>query len=124
MEEFVVKFFKNYRYLWPLLSLISLVVPVQANFQPERIYKLRQKVSLDAGWKFYLNTPSGSGNPYDVNFNDAAWQSVNVPHSAMYVPPTEAGEKTTMPGGAWSGILLVQEILFSSVRSAHAEGFS
>ena len=76
----------------------------QANFEPNRIYKLRQKVSLDAGWKFFLNNPTGAGNPYDATYSDASWQTVNVPHSAMYVAPTEAGEASTMPSGTWTGI--------------------
>jgi len=111
---------KNYRCPWRILLLASLVFPVQANFQPERIYKLRQKVSLDAGWKFCLNSPSGSGNPYDAGYNDAAWQTVNVPHSAMYVAPTPAGEKTTMPGGAWTGICWYRKF-FSIPAGTHTQ---
>ena len=73
-----------------------------ANFQPNRIYKLRQKVSLNAGWKFYLNNPTG--NPYETGYGDASWQTVNVPHSAMYVAPTATAEATTRPSGSWTGI--------------------
>jgi beta-galactosidase len=87
------------------LSVGIFVLFAQANFEPNRIYKLRQKVSLDAGWKFFLNNPTGTGNPYDVAYADAGWQTVNVPHSAMYVAPTEAGEASTMPGtSGWTGI--------------------
>ena len=77
----------------------------QADFNPQRIYKIRQKVSLDAGWKFFRNNPTGTGNPYDTAFSDASWQAVNVPHSAMYMAPTEAGEASAMPGAStWTGI--------------------
>src|ERR1700690_82408 len=87
------------------LSVGVFVLFAQANFEPNRIYKLRQKVSLDAGWKFFLNNPTGTGNPYDVAYADAGWQTVNVPHSAMYVAPTEAGEASTMPGTSnWTGV--------------------
>jgi beta-galactosidase len=86
------------------LALCILLPAAQANFEPNRIYKLRQKVSLDAGWKFFRNNPTAAGNPYDIAYSDAAWQTVNVPHSAMYVAPTEAGEASTMPSGTWTGI--------------------
>jgi len=87
-----------------LTALCVFSLLAQANFEPNRIYKIRQKVSLDAGWKFYRNNPTGTGNPYDSSFSDASWQTVNVPHSAMYVAPTEVGEASTMPSGTWTGI--------------------
>jgi Beta-galactosidase/beta-glucuronidase len=93
----------------------------QADFQPQRICKLRQKVSLDAGWKFFRNNPTGTGNPYDVAFSDAAWQTVNVPHSAMYVAPTAAAEATTMPNGTtWTGICWYRKT-FTLPATAHTQ---
>ena len=89
-----------------LSVLIFIVVGVfssHASFHPERMYRLRKKVSLNQDWKFYRNTPAG--NPYETSYDDGTWETVNVPHSAMYVPPTPEGEATTLPGGAnWSGI--------------------
>ncbi|MGB7569293.1 MAG: hypothetical protein WBM07_15640, partial [Chitinivibrionales bacterium] len=81
-----------------LIMVCVFTLCVQADFNPQRIYKIRQKVSLDAGWKFFRNNPTGTGNPYDTAFSDASWQTVNVPHSAMYMAPTEAGEASAMPG--------------------------
>ena len=82
-----------------LSLVVILAFLAQADFKPHRIYKLRQKVSLNSSWKFYLNTPTG--NPYETTYNDAAWQTVNVPHSSMYVAPTESGDASTMPSGSW-----------------------
>ena len=65
-----------------------------AEFYPERIYKERTKTSLDYGWKFYQGTPAGT--PSDSSYSDAAWQVVNVPHSASYDDP----EQKVMSGGA------------------------
>ncbi|MBN1309171.1 MAG: beta galactosidase jelly roll domain-containing protein [Chitinispirillaceae bacterium] len=75
---------------------------VQADFHPHRTYKLRKKTSLNQGWKFYRNNPSG--DPSTPDFNDASWATVNVPHSAMYVAPTIEAEQTTVPGGQWTGV--------------------
>ncbi|MBN2187938.1 MAG: T9SS type A sorting domain-containing protein [Chitinispirillaceae bacterium] len=94
--------FSSSGFRFSVLLLAVAAYSVQADFQPDRIYRLRQKVSLDAGWKFYRNTPAGT--PSAAVYDDAAWQTVNVPHSAMYVPPTSAGEHSTMPGGAWTGV--------------------
>jgi hypothetical protein len=47
-------------------------------------------VPFNLGWKFYKGSPTGT--PQSLNYNDAGWESVNVPHSASYDPPTVAGE--------------------------------
>ena len=77
------------------------IFTAQAEFYPQRIYKERSKTSLDFGWKFYQGVPSGT--PSDSAYNDAAtgWQTVNVPHSASYDPPTFAGESASFRGIAW-----------------------
>ncbi|MBN2036021.1 MAG: hypothetical protein JW768_04700 [Chitinispirillaceae bacterium] len=72
---------------------------VRAEFYPERIYKERQKVLLNSGWKFYKGTPSG--DPSAASFDDASWQTVNVPHSASYDEPTFESELNHYIGIAW-----------------------
>jgi beta-galactosidase len=53
-----------------------------ADFYPHRIYKVRTKASLNAGW-----------------------QTVNVPHSAQYDPPTINGELQSVPTSlTWNGV--------------------
>ncbi|MBN1576977.1 MAG: beta galactosidase jelly roll domain-containing protein [Chitinispirillaceae bacterium] len=71
----------------------------QAEFYPHRIYKERRKTSLDFGWKFYRGEPSGT--PSDQNYNDGAWNTVNIPHSASYDPPTPEGERAALQGICW-----------------------
>ncbi len=86
-----------------------LFIASQAEFYPQRIYKQRSKTSLDYGWKFYQgSTPGGGGNPYDSGYNDAGWQTVNVPHSASYDDPqipclngTTKGEAGRYQGICW-----------------------
>ncbi len=46
--------------------------------------------AFNLDWKFYKGTPAGT--PQNVAYNDAAWATVSVPHSASYDPPTVAGE--------------------------------
>jgi hypothetical protein len=114
-------FFSNGWFKVVVFAIAVASISTYADFQPERIYKLRQKVSLDAGWKFYRNNPTGTGNPYDIAYSDAAWQTVNVPHSAMYVEPTIAGEKSTMPDGTtWTGICWYRKT-FTLPAGAHTQ---
>jgi hypothetical protein len=77
------------------------IFTAQAEFYPHRIYKERTKTSLDFGWKFYQGDASGS--PWDSAYSDAGtgWQSVNIPHSASYDPPTFAGESNSFRGACW-----------------------
>ncbi len=85
-----------------ILACVTISQAVTAGFYPHRIYQLRKKTSLNRGWKFYRNSPAG--NPNESSYNDAAWETVNVPHSAMYVAPTPESEMTTVPDGNWTGI--------------------
>lgn len=86
-----------------MLMIVSLVcffsLTVSAEFYPNRIYKERKKASLDYGWKFYRNSPTGT--PSDSNYNDAGWVTVNIPHSASYDPPTPDGEAQGHQGICW-----------------------
>ncbi|MBN1129299.1 MAG: beta galactosidase jelly roll domain-containing protein [Chitinispirillaceae bacterium] len=86
------------------LVLTSLLVAAAwAEFPTHRMYKVRKKASLNQGWKF-INDVTGTA-PSDPAFNDASWQTVNVPHSAKYAAPTNDAERATMPKvGSWSGI--------------------
>lgn len=84
-------------------SLLSLWFSVSAKFQPHRIYKIRNKSSLNHGWKFINDLTTGS--PQEAGFNDGSWETVNVPHSAKYAAPTNDAERATMPlVGNWTGI--------------------
>ncbi len=85
-----------------LVTILFCIETGHAYFESHRIYKLRKKVSLNAGWKFYRNTPSGT--PYETNYDDASWETVNIPHSAIYAPPTPDGEAAAMPGKSWTGV--------------------
>jgi len=74
-----------------------------SDFQPERIYKVRKKISLDQGWKFINDITST--DPMAPSFNDASWATVNVPHCAKYAAPTSDAERATMPrAGGWTGV--------------------
>jgi hypothetical protein len=67
---------------------LFLVASLLSAFQVQaRSSRYEQPFNLD--WKFYKGNPSGAQNP---TFNDGAWESVSVPHSASYDPPTVAGE--------------------------------
>ncbi len=90
------------------ISIGILFIASQAEFYPQRIYKQRTKASLDYAWKFYNGTPTGSGHPYDSGYNDAGWQTVNVPHSASYDDPAPkaqtgatVGEQVRYQGISW-----------------------
>jgi beta-galactosidase len=74
-----------------------LFMATQAAFYPNRIYKIRTKTSLNAGWKFYLNDPADTSSVYKTSYSDASWATVNIPHSTTYVPPDEVAEKCTTP---------------------------
>jgi beta-galactosidase len=84
-----------------VLIVIACMGSARAEFYPHRIYKERSKTSLDVGWRFYRGVPSGT--PSDSIYNDAGsgWQTVNVPHSASYDPPTYAGEVASYRGVCW-----------------------
>jgi Glycosyl hydrolases family 2, TIM barrel domain/Glycosyl hydrolases family 2, sugar binding domain/Glycoside hydrolase family 2 C-terminal domain 5/Glycosyl hydrolases family 2 len=100
------------------LALVGLFLIAKADFYPNRIYKIRQKTSLNQGWKFFLNNPTGDAS--SQNYTDASWATVNIPHSAMYVPPTIAGEATTLPNGSWTGICWYRKS-FTVPSGAHTQ---
>jgi beta-galactosidase len=50
----------------------------------------RYDVPFNLDWKFYKGTPTGT--PQNLTYDDAAWPTVSVPHSASYDPPTVTGE--------------------------------
>jgi beta-galactosidase len=78
------------------------LIAAHADFFPHRICKIRTKQSLNQGWKFIKSDPA---NAQTVGFDDAAWQTVNVPHSAQYDPPTAAGEQSSVPlSTGWNGV--------------------
>lgn len=98
-----VSFFKTRIVLTAFCVLPAMAAVSHAAFQPERVYRLRKKISLNADWTFHRNEPAG--NAFETTYSDASWETVNVPHSALYVPPTPEGERTTLPGeSTWSGI--------------------
>ena len=85
-----------------LLVVCAVSLAANADFYQNRIYKVRAKQSLNAGWKFI----KADNTTYSVpGFNDASWATVNVPHSAQYDPPTAAGEQTSVPQSTgWNGV--------------------
>ena len=79
-----------------------LFLAAQADFYPERVYKERAKVKLNAGWTFYSemrgNAPA-PGNPYETGYADNAWTQVSIPSSANYDAPTKTSEDKTLATG-------------------------
>ncbi len=72
------------------------------DFFPNRIYKVRCKQNLNQSWKFIKADPA---NASSVDFDDALWQTVNLPHSAQYDAPTADGEQKSVPlSSAWNGV--------------------
>ncbi|MBN1129985.1 MAG: beta galactosidase jelly roll domain-containing protein [Chitinispirillaceae bacterium] len=89
----------SYRFALFMGILCFFALTVSAEFYPERIYKERKKVLFNHGWKFYRGNPSGT--PSAVAFNDASWQTVNVPHSASYDQPGFSSELNHYHGDVW-----------------------
>jgi hypothetical protein len=86
-----------------LFLALVMIASAWAEFPAQRICKIRKKVSLNQGWKFINDVTAEA--PKDVSFDDASWQTVNVPHAAKYAAPTNDAERATMPKvGNWSGI--------------------
>jgi beta-galactosidase len=56
---------------------------------PAQSLVLKPKALFNLNWKFVQGNPTGA---QASSFNDAAWQTVSVPHSASYDPPTVNGE--------------------------------
>ncbi len=89
-------------FAYAAVTLCIFYMSASADFYPHRIYKVRTKASLNAGWKFFKGDDAGASSPA---FNDAAWQTVNVPHSAQYDPPTINGELQSVPTSlTWNGV--------------------
>ncbi len=53
----------------------------------------RQKLEINQGWQFYLETDQG--NTLELNENKAKWERVNVPHTLELVPSNVSGMDTT-----------------------------
>jgi len=84
--------------LFSVIAIFTYLTTVSAEFYPERIYKQRKKVSMNAGWKF---AKTFTGTPSDKIYNDASWATVNVPHSASYDEPLPMSEKGGFIGDCW-----------------------
>ena len=79
--------------------LCACFITAQAEFYPERIYRERAKTSLNAEWKFFRGTPTGT--PSDSAYSTSGWESVAIPHSASYDAPTPNGEGAAYIGMCW-----------------------
>ena len=56
----------------PIVWIISLLcMQSYADFQPERMYKVRKKISLNKGWKFKNDVPTSA--PKEATYDDASW---------------------------------------------------
>jgi beta-galactosidase len=85
-----------------LMAVSGFLMAANADFYQNRIYKVRTKLSLNRSWKFIKSDPANAQN---TGFDDAAWATVNVPHSAQYDPPTVAGELNSVPTSlTWNGV--------------------
>jgi beta-galactosidase len=58
----------------------------------------RYDVPFNLDWKFTTGSPANAQN---ATFNDAAWSTVSVPHSASYNAPTHALEQQYYTGDYW-----------------------
>lgn len=73
-----------------------------ADFFPHRIYKIRSMENLNRSWKFIKADPAGASS---AGFDDASWETINLPHSAGYDPPTIDGEQNSVPqSSGWDGV--------------------
>jgi hypothetical protein len=75
-------FFKFKTHIFPIVVLLC-ACAVQARTS-------MCDVPFNLDWKFYKGTPTGM--PQNLKYDDGAWTTVSVPHSASYDPPTVAGE--------------------------------
>ncbi|MBN1130890.1 MAG: hypothetical protein JXA71_18015 [Chitinispirillaceae bacterium] len=87
-----------------------------ADFLPSRICAIRTRVPLGQSWKFIKADPA---NAPAVSFNDASWQTVNLPHSAQYDAPTVDAEQSSVPqSSGWNGVHWYRKS-FTVPSSAH-----
>ncbi|MBN2035476.1 MAG: beta galactosidase jelly roll domain-containing protein, partial [Chitinispirillaceae bacterium] len=85
-----------------IAALIFASATVYADFYPSRICKTRTIQNLNSSWKFIKADPA---NASSVSFNDASWQTVNLPHSAQYDAPTVDAEQSSVPqASGWNGV--------------------
>jgi beta-galactosidase len=77
-------------------------VSASADFLPSRICKIRTIQNLNQSWKFIKADPGGASA---ASFNDASWQTINLPHSAQYDAPTVDAEQQSVPqSSGWNGV--------------------
>jgi hypothetical protein len=79
-------------FLMIIMSILFLGIPARSQ-------GLKREAGFNLNWKFYKG--DASGYPYSVAYEDASWETVNVPHSVSYDPPTVAGEAACYEGIAW-----------------------
>lgn len=84
--------------MYMIFVVLSLFLAANAEFYPERICKQREKISMNANWKF---ATTFTGNPSDKVYNDDSWAKVNIPHSASYDEPVPMSEKGGFIGDCW-----------------------
>ena len=100
--------------LWAILSTLSLLVAVSPTVRADGAGGPREKLLMDAGWKFHLGDNWGLGERLDKagdssaptknNFNDLNWRVVDLPHDWAVELPFDAhanydhGYKPVGPG--------------------------
>jgi len=75
---------------FPVCLIAALTGLLAAGVCAEETTSPRERLSLDAGWKFYLGNPWGqvvslakageNRGPAKMDFSDADWRTVNLPH--------------------------------------------
>ena len=73
-----------------VIAALGAFVFMPAALRAEENSSPRERLSLDAGWKFHLGNQWGSGQnlskagtgsgPANMSFSDSAWRTVNLPH--------------------------------------------
>ena len=100
--------------LWAVLFILSLLVAVSPTVRADGAGGPREKLLMDAGWKFHLGDNWGLGERLDKagdssaptknNFNDLNWRVVDLPHDWAVELPFDAhanydhGYKPVGPG--------------------------
>jgi len=82
----------------------------EVNFTTSKDFTHHFRQSFNFGWRFLQGT--GTGDPAAPDYDDSAWETVNVPHSPSYDAPESSDfylgpawyRKTfTLPPGDWTG---------------------
>jgi beta-galactosidase len=105
---------KSVTFARPLVAIALLILLTSAAAAAAGTNSLRERLSLDAGWKFHLGNEwgaainlakSGTGSgPASQSFSDASWRPVNLPHDWAVELPFDQnadgshGFKTLGPG--------------------------